>query len=676
MPHHHTPSGWPVALTAMRVWPLGMALGLAMSLTAVAWPALASEAPAQANVEPRSENAVEAAAVVASRPTASAPQPASRMTPELSAMPSSAPLPDDAPTPTVAPTAIAAAAATPAAPASQASSAQVAQALKVAQDANAVPKQRDARSGPSKPNKRTQRIEPTLAPEPLHATAQAEPPLPAATAHQAQTHAPQVATVADGADRLTGLSEVAEVTMLAQRPPQAGLHDEAAQPSATHADGAWQPWPHLLLGAAGGALALCCWLAWRHQVRPGTRPAPGGVAQDQAKQRPAATKAQAQAGAMGSAQAIESAPAPIQALPPTSAPNPTQHHTSPITPVAPIATPSHPVPGPNFAVRRAALEQPAYLQMSTAEWVTLAKKLDASNAQPDDVLRELMALGLPVEPLDAVHAGLVSITGNSRKHWNEDSGLAFRSNWIRGPYEVLMVFDGMGGMPDGKLASKLAALFLAVELHRMQDTVPSDVLAHMRAAFDRTDLRFKKASRALYQGLVNPDALRSTAIVLLANQTHYHLAYQGDGHAKVRRADGTLISLMTAHKGAASNMVRCSLGPQADGDVAVARHARLPGDVVCLASDGFDPVDPQGLLDCLDAYGAHHPMQTVVAHLTEDCRLQEDDRGSVCDDNMTLAALRTPIKAALQAPHASQPCCPPLRNSEPLALNHLPRRSP
>lgn len=282
-----------------------------------------------------------------------------------------------------------------------------------------------------------------------------------------------------------------------------------------------------------------------------------------------------------------------------------------------------------------------YQHIATADVLARAQHLATQQATPADMLRELQALGLPVEPLPAALVGVASVTGNSMKGWNEDTALAFQSHHpVLGPLDVLMVFDGMGGLRDGKQASKLAALAMAIELHRLPDTLTTDADCHLAAAFERVNRRFRKAGAGLY-GQVHGDALRSTAIVLLAQPQRYVVAHQGDGHAVLRRADGSLLPLMQAHKGAASNAVTHSLGPVPDGEARLSLHPRLSGDLVAIASDGFDPVPPEQLLEVLHVYGQQHALQWVVDGLIDDCCRQCDERGPIADDNMSLAALRT-----------------------------------
>ncbi|MBQ0942254.1 protein phosphatase 2C domain-containing protein [Ideonella sp. 4Y16] len=281
--------------------------------------------------------------------------------------------------------------------------------------------------------------------------------------------------------------------------------------------------------------------------------------------------------------------------------------------------------------------------VSTTDLLDLARRLAESGAGPEQLLRELTALGLPIGPLDPATAGVVSVTGNSPKGWNEDTALGFVSHHpLLGPSgPVLMVFDGLGGMKDGRLASKFAALAMALELHRTPDTLTTDLSVHLAAAFERVNRRFRAASKLLY-GRVDPGALRSTAIVLLTEPGHFVLGHQGDGQALLRCADGSLLPLLQPHTSAASNRVSRSLGPQPDGEAEVRRHLRQPGDLVALTSDGFEPVPVDQMMTVLHHYGCSMPMQTVAAGLTDECCQQRDGQGTITFDNMSLAVLLTP----------------------------------
>jgi len=310
----------------------------------------------------------------------------------------------------------------------------------------------------------------------------------------------------------------------------------------------------------------------------------------------------------------------------------------------PALTPAQMAPPMLPLARRPAMV--AYANIATDTVLAEAGRLATDQATPAQMLEALQAIGLPIQALPLALAGVASVTGNSVKGWNEDTALAFRSSYpVLGPLDVLMAFDGMGGLRDGKLASKFAALAMAIELHRLPDTLTADTASHLAAAFERVNRRFRKAGAGLY-GHVHGDALRSTAIVLLAEPLRYVVAHQGDGHAMLRRSDGDLVPLMQAHKGAASNAVTHSLGPVPDGEARVVLHPRLPGDLVFIASDGFDPVPSDQLLEVLHAYGLQHPLQAVVDGLTDDCCRQCDERGPIADDNMSLAALRTPGQMA------------------------------
>ena len=333
-------------------------------------------------------------------------------------------------------------------------------------------------------------------------------------------------------------------------------------------------------------------------------------------------------------------PSPAAATPPALTTLPTA-----LTPAMPT------LPTPRTAPAR-------YHKATSAELLALAQDLAAAQATPAQVLETLRTqLELPIEPLAADNAAVISITGNSAKGWNEDTALAFISHdplW--GTQQVLMCFDGMGGLRDGKLASKLAAVCMAVELHRTPDTLPNDPRTHLAAAFERVNRRFKRASAELY-GKVDGDALRSTAIVLIAGEQHYLVGHQGDGSGFVQRAHGGMEPLFTPHKGAASNMVTHSLGPLPDGEATVVGSAlRQPGDLVYIASDGFDPVTPDQVLGFLQGYRAHMPLQTVVEGLSQEAMNAQDAHGPILDDNMSLAALYTPLAVAhLPAPADAQP---------------------
>lgn len=404
-----------------------------------------------------------------------------------------------------------------------------------------------------------------------------------------------------------------------------------------------------LLVAPAMAVRACCRSAAR-QASGGRNPARAVAAPEQASTAPVVPQP-----AEGSAPAPD--PTPNASAAPAAVPWPAapRHPDQPPLPQPVRALPAGttlpsvrsvggvlPLAAPGDTAR--------YQNIATDTVLDLARQLAEQQASPAALLQALTGLGLPVQPLSDQVCGASSVAGNSIKGWNEDTALAFHSQHpLLGPLDVLMAFDGMGGLRDGKLASKFAALAMAIELHRLPDTLTTDPTRHLAAAFERVNRRFRKAGAALY-GQVDANALRSTAIVLVADAQRYLVAHQGDGHAQLRRADGTRLPLMQAHKGAVCNAVTHSLGPVPDGEASLAVLPRQPGDLVFIASDGFDPVPADQLLDALHAYSQQHPLQQVVAGITDDCCQQSDAHGPIADDNMTLVALRTPAADSAPAP--------------------------
>lgn len=274
---------------------------------------------------------------------------------------------------------------------------------------------------------------------------------------------------------------------------------------------------------------------------------------------------------------------------------------------------------------------------SSAELLDIAKQWAEAQLSSDEMLLALQEMGLKYQSPHRDTEGVVSQVGPVRTR-NEDTGLIFRA----GSVTVLMSFDGMGGYGDGNWASRFAALALSGELHHSEKITVEE---RLKQAFLRLNKRFNEAGLALY-GKVEPNAFRTTAIVVVATPTHYHTLWQGDGGGWVKRSTGEAIELMTPHKGAAANMVTRSLGPVPDGEPDYRCIERMAGDILAIMSDGVaDRTQHLQLLEALDYYAPKAGIQETVAYLVKNFEGERNSEGNfIADDNMTLLALATPAQ--------------------------------
>lgn len=259
----------------------------------------------------------------------------------------------------------------------------------------------------------------------------------------------------------------------------------------------------------------------------------------------------------------------------------------------------------------------------------------------DEPLPELFAeLNLPAKlgTLFGPRAGMVSVTGPVRSR-NEDAALLLG---LDNGCTLLMAADGMGGHPDGHLASRLALLGACVglreALNRPTMVDSKRVLLH---AFSRARWTLRRATRA---GRLKPGA-GTTLIATLVESDHYVTTYLGDGGAFVRRADGSVEALMVVQKEQSNRLDRyLSADSPASWRPQISRVARRRQDTLAVGSDGVvDRVDIQTVLSWLASNVATKGLsmpQAVQQLLANFARLQADDGEPIADDNMTLLAVR------------------------------------
>jgi serine/threonine protein phosphatase PrpC len=232
--------------------------------------------------------------------------------------------------------------------------------------------------------------------------------------------------------------------------------------------------------------------------------------------------------------------------------------------------------------------------------------------------------------------GLASVVGPVRSE-NQDHAIA----WDQGQFRVIVVGDGMGGLPRGKQAATTATRRVA--RHLAERIADGSIL---RRPLDIINECFSAAGGALKitAGITgNATGLRTTLIVVVLTPQAFYWGYIGDGGLWVYRQDGTIDNILTGHKDPdAPNVLFASLGPAVQGYPEIGSTARCPGDVVFVGSDGvFDRIPDPGEFSAsvVDAARDHfdgdlqRTVDEVVHQLSE---AKDADGNPICDDNLTL----------------------------------------
>ncbi len=204
---------------------------------------------------------------------------------------------------------------------------------------------------------------------------------------------------------------------------------------------------------------------------------------------------------------------------------------------------------------------------------------------------------------------------------------------------AVLVADGMGGHPQGRLAATLAVETAGAALHRAED--PAGALPAAVAAANQAIL-----ARA------TPDeggrSLGTTLVALVVGGGRATVANVGDSRAYLVRgglalqmtvdhswvAEQVRAGLLSAeealHHPRRSRITRALLGEPVEPDIFEVNLR--PGDVVMLCTDGlWEPLTPRRIAELLDGEGT---LQDRVAALVDEALRV----GST--DNVTAAALR------------------------------------
>lgn len=293
---------------------------------------------------------------------------------------------------------------------------------------------------------------------------------------------------------------------------------------------------------------------------------------------------------------------------------PTQKKPSPSRPAMEPAAKSAPIP------QRAA--DLAYIDQR--DWAAALERTYGVNTRPGP------------------HNALVSMVGS--RNANEDYGCTFELTATQAGSKLQCIFvaDGCGGHDAGREASCLA-------IRAASEAVLKDFKA---PPAQRVQTAFSAASAALIHAgrQFDENSLRTTLIVVLADESNYYCGWIGDGGIDLHRANGQWETLLIPHKSGAQNLLAASLGPDQVGEPSYATHARWPGDRIYIGSDGVFDVynDPSAFWEWFETASLTKSPQNCLTELLAKCA----DHASF-DDNMTVAYLNTP--ALRVAPESAQP---------------------
>lgn len=237
--------------------------------------------------------------------------------------------------------------------------------------------------------------------------------------------------------------------------------------------------------------------------------------------------------------------------------------------------------------------------------------------------------------------GLASIKGPVRSE-NQDCGVCFELSGR----QVLVVADGCGGLPHGQRAARLAVAGAAVSIGQAYGLAPDwhrpaekDVAA--RAILDGW-ARLAAEGERLAVGSVC-GGLRTTLIVVVANENHFAYAYIGDGGGCVVKLGGRVEHFIVPQKAhdAPSNVLAASLGPAIEGTPVAGLIKREAGDLLIVGSDGvFDRVDAGFPTDVFRGCVQHQgDLQRAAERIVEELASFRDNAGYICDDNLTLGLM-------------------------------------
>ncbi len=238
--------------------------------------------------------------------------------------------------------------------------------------------------------------------------------------------------------------------------------------------------------------------------------------------------------------------------------------------------------------------------------------------------------------------GFASRRGNVRKR-NEDYGIAFNHK----NHQIMIMGDGLGGPSHGNLAS-----FMAVE------SASQIVLQQLKEGMSVLELQ-EICSNALCTAShqlawmgdklnVTYTGLRTTLIMLIANNKYAALTYIGDGAVYHFKSLTDCHSVLNAHKAVPGNLsiLSASLGPTAHGKPHSRKLTRTESDVIIVMSDGIadriktdtSSEHPPELISSLIRLAEFKDgdLQSATKEAVEILKEEQDEKGYICDDNISL----------------------------------------
>jgi len=238
--------------------------------------------------------------------------------------------------------------------------------------------------------------------------------------------------------------------------------------------------------------------------------------------------------------------------------------------------------------------------------------------------------------------GASTVMGEVRSR-NEDAVLTQEV----GPWQVALCADGLGGLPLGGVASRIAVFEAARWLRRQLPRSPHASPEGLRS-LALTSLQ--EAQRALerqaeLEQLPDDGGLRTTLTVVVAGPDFWAYAHAGDGFGiRVLSSRARVESWLEPQKGAHAGEVACSLGPRLEGTPRSGVLERDADELLAFGSDGLgDQVD-------LEMFGFHlaQHLQQDTRGLSEACAgLLEGlaglraENGFVFEDNLSLVVLQS-----------------------------------
>lgn len=254
---------------------------------------------------------------------------------------------------------------------------------------------------------------------------------------------------------------------------------------------------------------------------------------------------------------------------------------------------------------------------------------------------------------DAWKSATCSIRGNSRPD-NQDYALTFAiGDHSETPYQAIVIADGCGGADGGALASYLACATAARSLSTSLGCGIKDTISAARQAIADAGIVLAMAAARLPK--TGADGLRTTLMVVIAQESHYAFAYIGDGGGMIIRHNNEVEKFLFPQKAAPGvyNTLSSSLGPFTLGEPIYGAIPHYTGDLLLCGTDGvFDaagPRFPQAVAYELAGHkgGIERTCQTVLDQLTQ----AKDGKGEyIVTDNLTLGLIADQFRCSFKSP--------------------------